>query len=899
MIFGLRIYYTQRRNLILTYTLSIGRTVPSKPYININASWTGYDEKKILTLNAPIQDEYIQIDDIEIDRGFGKLKLEVNTKKRNDRFWTVTDYILRTTEQNIGLNYRPKIGIKEGNYHQGFSGLKFGYIDHNFGIVSGYNLFLFPKNGISKSDKIRVRILNHTGQPIYVPWLKKGDFYYPSIKGKYKLKSLLRSSIVWGDFFCTQLTFKNNNFKLFISNLIAPDVQKDITEKAKIIIENVVKIFSPTGLDEISIHFLPKTPDGYDIFTKSWSNNLAMTMFPPTNTRWKKFTEQLLNIYLQHKPTRKNIYREEDYWLIDGLRYYYEDKSLSWINRINFNKLVKTYKTKLIDSDHEIVFSNRFSHEINFLIELYNFKMKSTFVLNEVNDMISQASNNKKNLDTFILYYFKKNERHNFVELFSKYVGSEVFNEKLLKYVTKKVFQEDTASEAINVNNKKNKTITKFNIPPHDKKLKLLHMAQNFNYLENCGCKVNQNGGMARLVTVIKEKRNQNNNLILLNLGDNIPHEKFEMKLTELTQKEVLTGFKIFNEIRFDVFNVSFSEMLYTPEYFLSLLDKIPLPYINSNIKMNGKNILPSYKIININNMKIGIFGISSDQYYRAKPGRFEDSIYFTKYENPVKVIKHIVDVLKTLEKVDLIAMMCNFERTELETIIKDQNIDLILTSVLADVNSQNFGQTYFIDSTLVVRSDFGSYGLIETDIYLKKNKIVAANSKAIEFNEKIKEDVKTRQFINKFYLSVAQQVKDFREIHLWEKQAEKVGFVGAQNCIDCHELQYNQWKITAHATSYHTLTKRHRNYYPNCVQCHVTAFDFKPGFSLSKINDKTFQNVQCEMCHGPGSQHITDPMSKSLLRNPTYEYCVQCHTNDHSDLTKLNFSEYYKKVAH
>ena len=318
-----------------------------------------------------------------------------------------------------------------------------------------------------------------------------------------------------------------------------------------------------------------------------------------------------------------------------------------------------------------------------------------------------------------------------------------------------------------------------------------------------------------------------------------------------------------------------------------------PLLTISSNLPTNIYSDIITYS----NNVA------SADYYFNKSKTNLQKINNTCDTNSPKNLIFAVNDLFYYLDNiftyVDLASDQSIMNIKDLVIYFNDQNIDLILTSVLADVNSQNFGQTYFIDSTLVVRSDFGSYGLIETDIYLKKNKIVAANSKAIEFNEKIKEDVKTRQFINKFYLSVAQQVKDFREIHLWEKQAEKVGFVGAQNCIDCHELQYNQWKITAHATSYHTLTKRHRNYYPNCVQCHVTAFDFKPGFSLSKINDKTFQNVQCEMCHGPGSQHITDPMSKSLLRNPTYEYCVQCHTNDHSDLTKLNFSEYYKKVAH
>ena len=54
--------------------------------------------------------------------------------------------------------------------------------------------------------------------------------------------------------------------------------------------------------------------------------------------------------------------------------------------------------------------------------------------------------------------------------------------------------------------------------------------------------------------------------------------------------------------------------------------------------------------------------------------------------------------------------------------------------------------------------------------------------------------------------------------------------------------------------------------------------------------------NVQCEMCHGPGSAHIKTPLQVNMLRRPPEKLCITCHDEEHSD---FDMKKYYPKVKH
>ena len=151
--------------------------------------------------------------------------------------------------------------------------------------------------------------------------------------------------------------------------------------------------------------------------------------------------------------------------------------------------------------------------------------------------------------------------------------------------------------------------------------------------------------------------------------------------------------------------------------------------------------------------------------------------------------------------------------------------------------------------------------------------------------------------------------------------------YVGARACAQCHEgkvagNQYSHWLGTAHAQAWASLALPEAKAMarlsgildepeqaPVCLGCHATAADSErwerdPAF---RIED----GVQCEKCHGPGSEYMDDKVMRDPeaarragLRKFTKRDCAVCHYVKGSHATvhqkpPLDVEDAWNKLAH
>jgi YVTN family beta-propeller protein len=151
--------------------------------------------------------------------------------------------------------------------------------------------------------------------------------------------------------------------------------------------------------------------------------------------------------------------------------------------------------------------------------------------------------------------------------------------------------------------------------------------------------------------------------------------------------------------------------------------------------------------------------------------------------------------------------------------------------------------------------------------------------------------------------------------------------YVGAQACGKCHQgpgmgHQYSKWLLSRHAQAYAALSlpearpiadlsgipgDPHDS--PICLGCHATASDVEPwrrdpGFRLA-------DGIQCEMCHGPGSEYMDADVMKDRqaammagLEMPTKETCAKCHyvKGSHAAVHKrpqIDIEKAWAEIAH
>ncbi len=127
--------------------------------------------------------------------------------------------------------------------------------------------------------------------------------------------------------------------------------------------------------------------------------------------------------------------------------------------------------------------------------------------------------------------------------------------------------------------------------------------------------------------------------------------------------------------------------------------------------------------------------------------------------------------------------------------------------------------------------------------------------------------------------------------------QPSIVNYVGEQKCKTCHPKEWRKWKSTKHAFAYTTLGENDKKR-PECLRCHVSGFEETMGRANSH-----FLNVQCEACHGPGTNHIKTQTKETITgikSNCDCQIrivCMGCHNKKHSPGFKLG--EFWGKIKH
>ena len=87
------------------------------------------------------------------------------------------------------------------------------------------------------------------------------------------------------------------------------------------------------------------------------------------------------------------------------------------------------------------------------------------------------------------------------------------------------------------------------------------------------------------------------------------------------------------------------------------------------------------------------------------------------------------------------------------------------------------------------------------------------------------------------------------------------------------------------HADAWQTLVEVGKQNDYKCTGCHVTGYGQVGGSSLGHTD--RLRNVQCEVCHGPGSIHVAEKgleEPSSVHKEAPSSTCIGCHTEQHSD---------------
>ncbi|MEI7811285.1 MAG: cytochrome c family protein [Ignavibacteria bacterium] len=154
--------------------------------------------------------------------------------------------------------------------------------------------------------------------------------------------------------------------------------------------------------------------------------------------------------------------------------------------------------------------------------------------------------------------------------------------------------------------------------------------------------------------------------------------------------------------------------------------------------------------------------------------------------------------------------------------------------------------------------------------------------------------------------------------------EGKKAGFVGTEKCGMCHKSdkagkQFPIWKESKHAQAFKTLQsgeadkiakgkgfKTKAAETPECLKCHAIGYNVDASLKAAKF--KVEDGVQCETCHGAGSEYQSLPVMKNrseaikkglVIPSTKEKFCTGCHNSKSPTFKSFDYDKSWAKIIH
>lgn len=308
-----------------------------------------------------------------------------------------------------------------------------------------------------------------------------------------------------------------------------------------------------------------------------------------------------------------------------------------------------------------------------------------------------------------------------------------------------------------------------------DKKIKLVHIGDIHGHLvprpnvrsDGDGRK---EGGLARMYTEIQKIRNKDT--LLINTGDTVQGSAEALYTRGQALVDVINMFKI------DAFAPGNWEFVYGTERFRELFAGVngaaplaPWNAISTNLfytdensdyaSMKGQRVLPPYLIKEVNGIKVGILGFTTDRGPQIVGNSVTKGFRFSKsapgsagyvYSDVSEVEKELqqqIDELRNVQKVDFLVMASELGLANNILLSKrNPGIDVILSS---DMHEETRKPVVTATGTVIVEEGQDGTMIGELDFtFDSKNKVKGWKWTAHTINDKIKADDKVAKMVAK-----------------------------------------------------------------------------------------------------------------------------------------------------
>jgi 2',3'-cyclic-nucleotide 2'-phosphodiesterase (5'-nucleotidase family) len=402
-------------------------------------------------------------------------------------------------------------------------------------------------------------------------------------------------------------------------------------------------------------------------------------------------------------------------------------------------------------------------------------------------------------------------------------------------------------------------------------------------YLEPCGCRRDQAGGLPGRMTLVEQ--NAKGDKLLVDVG-NLTNGSRSYDLLKLDF--LLDGMKRLN---YAAINLGRQEAELDRDTLQKIIKDSGAPFVSCNVleRTSQRPITEPYRIVNIAGVRVGITGVVESPEDEVGPG--------LTVRPAAEALAEVLPQLRA--KCDWVVVLA-FVPEETQRAIADRfhEVSCILGG---DVQQSSSSVTTINRASVFNVTDKGKVLGILT-LKREGDALSVKSGRAERVADTIKPAAEMTQIIGKFKDTLRDRNLEFAA----EEGMEPIGgastadlYVGQQACASCHANSHKVSEAAAHMRAYQTLVEKKSEFDPDCLRCHTVGYGVRDGFINLQRTPK-LAGIQCESCHGRGADHIKLAQAgkpSRTLRVVTPNSCIRCHDQENSE--NFKYETYWPKIRH
>jgi hypothetical protein len=817
--------------------------------------------------------------------------------------------ILGPIPSRLSVRYQVSPGRREGDAHIGFTGRCFGYLGPEFAIVTGRDVFLVPERPES-FRRIEVGFALPSGWKPETPWRRSSARWVVEASRGSAAEHLVASTIGLGCFRERSFLAGRTRVRLVFVEPSSPDAHAEQAEEGiRRAVEYLRDVFGrdlgPSYLAVVA----PETPEGYDIVGGGWASGQGCTLLPLSTERLREFTQEFIQAYVRYPPYRTEIRRPEEFWLVDAIANLYSRRAVAraglgddeGVARGLAAGYLSAVTTQGVSRDLERTYTAREAGAG----ENVTRESIAPFILLLLDHELRKKHAVARGLDSIISRSFEAALAPSIWSLLpdSRSREWESFRTDYVRGAT-----VAPVPDLFMLTPTRDSPSPRGGEPASH--VTIVYTGNTDAYLENCGCKVNESGGIARRATVLDSIRMVDPEAVVLDAGNAFDRPDQYQSTDVLAKEEQRFYLEMMDRMRFSAAAIGMGEVARGPRYFREETRGLTTPFLATNVSAGTQPLGPPSVYLRSHGHRIAVIGVFEPPRGGRSQLQVDRELIRLRTDDPIEAVRKEVATIHS--RADLLFVIGKLSPTSIRRLVEVcPELSVIVStdysapqwgpgSTATDQVIEQNDRPGFIGRTLVLYTQIGQYGLSIARLDLDRTgRTVGAKLTDRWLTAAVPDQDGIRRALNRFYHRVGAMPSAQASVRpplaqdpYWQGKR----YVGAETCRRCHALEFEQWKTTPHASAYKTLLDRHRHYQPVCVACHVVGYGSPSGYRIGQSEDP-FGNVQCEICHGPGADHVTTTSKSSIRREVPEHVCKACHNPEHSD--RFVYAERLPMVVH